>query len=450
MTSPSSEPPELVPARTGQRLTPADRVLLAVDRAIRGQGAPGFETQTLVCLAGRVDVAGLRAGLERFSAIHPVANARLAAGENGSGARWRFRPGARCPLTETWLVSAEPAAVLAHAAGLLSAPPCPEEADPIRFHLLHRSDGRDVLLLQYNHILMDNQVAVPLLGQLDRLCQADAPPGDDLPDGEWHLVRDYLRRFDRRKRRKAGRECKRLWGRCQRGGVVQLGRPVPPGAGPVRLRIVARRLEQPESNALQTRVLQTCGFPNLSMALLGSAFRALARLVPPRPGAANFVAGIGVDLGLRRGTGRLFGNPVSVVPVRVGPGDLGARDGLTLALGRQLRENLRGGSDLGLLALLPVLSRGSPETRWFMDLGVRQGFSLWYGYFGALDGVGDRFGGAAIEEVFCTGPSWPPMGLTLLVNQFRGRLLFQATYVPESVPEPLAGDFLDLLLADLV
>ena len=41
------------------------------------------------------------------------------------------------------------------------------------------------------------------------------------------------------------------------------------------------------------------------------------------------------------------------------------------------------------------------------------------------------------------------MGVTLLVNQFRGQLHFQATYVPESVPEPLANAFLDEVLRDL-
>src|SRR5262249_22482779 len=78
MTSTRSAPPDRVPGRTNQRLTPTDRVLLAVDRAVRGLGGPGFETQTLVYLAGRVDVAGLRRGLERFGARYPIATARLA------------------------------------------------------------------------------------------------------------------------------------------------------------------------------------------------------------------------------------------------------------------------------------------------------------------------------------------------------------------------------------
>ena len=443
-------PLDPAPGQSTRRLSANDRVLLAVDRTVRGLGGPGFETQTLLWLGGRVDVVGLRTGLERFSARYPVAAARLE-GEGGSGSCWRFRPGAHCRLEETWLGSADAAAVLEHAAGLLATPVILPDADPIRFHLLHRPDGRDVLLLQYNHALMDNTAAVPLLGQLDRLSGSGVEAEDGGPDEGRRLISRYLRRFDRQRRRRAMRDCVRLWGRGLHGGVVQLGRPGPPGAGPGRLRIAVRSLEPPATDALRARLLRGGGLPNLSMALLGSAFRAIARLAPSPPGpAAHFAAGIGVDLGLRSRAGLLFGNPISLVPVRACPADLGDRDGLAALLGRQLRARLQDALDVGMLQLMPVLCRRPSETRWLLDLGLRQGFSLWYGYFGSLDGVGGQFGGAAVEDVFFTGPTWPPMGLTLLTSQLRGRLRLVATYLPESVPESLAGAYLDLLLADLV
>src|SRR5262249_23061349 len=229
------------------------------------------ETQMLVWLAGRVDVVGLRTALARFSARYPITTARLDKAEDGSASCWRFRPGAQCLLAEMWPESAEPAAVLDHAAQLLATPALPEDADPIRFHLLHRPDGRDVLILQYNHALMDNNAAVPLLGQLDRLSRSSADGADRRRDEGRQLIRGHFRRFDRERRHQAMRDCVRLWGRCLHGGVVQLGRPGLPGSGPARLRIAARRLGQPETRALRAQVLQACGFPNLSVALLGSA-----------------------------------------------------------------------------------------------------------------------------------------------------------------------------------
>ncbi len=85
-----------------------------------------------------------------------------------------------------------------------------------------------------------------------------------------------------------------------------------------------------------------------------------------------------------------------------------------------------------------------------MEHLLRYATSLWYASFGAVDAVGDRFCGLQIEEVFYTGPTWSPVGLTLLVNQFRGRLLFQATYDPQLVPSPVADDFMDLVVGDLM
>jgi hypothetical protein len=448
MTTATCEPSDPPAVRTGQRLTANDRMMLAVDRAVRGLGGPGFETQMLVWLGGRADVAGLRGRLARFGARHPVAAARLV--ERPSGARWRFRPGAGCPLVETRLDSAEPSAVLDHAARLLSTPGPLEDTDPIRFHLLHRPDGRDVLVVQYNHALMDNTAAVPLLRELDRPDDGGTD-GRDGGRGEWGgVIRGYVRRYDRERRRRALEGCVRLWRGGARGGVVQVGRPGAQPAGSAGVRIAARCLESAETIALRARVLRTCRFPHLSMAVLGSAFRALARFAPPGPGAANLTAGIGIELGLRRVREPLFGNPVSLVPIRASAGDLDDRDELVRRLGRQFREHLQAGMDVGLLQLFPWLLRRPADARWLLNGGLRQGFSLWYAHFGAVDDVGERLGGATVEDVWFTGPTWPPMGLTLLVNQFRGRLRFQATYLPESVPEPVVEAFLNELLADLV
>jgi len=57
--------------------------------------------------------------------------------------------------------------------------------------------------------------------------------------------------------------------------------------------------------------------------------------------------------------------------------------------------------------------------------------------------AGSHFCGAPIENLFFVGPYWPSAGLTLLVNQFHGQLLFQATYAPDTVSERQAADFLD-------
>jgi hypothetical protein len=230
-----------------------------------------------------------------------------------------------------------------------------------------------------------------------------------------------------------------------------LGRGGPAGGGPAQVRIATRCLGERETGAVQSDVLKALGFPSLSMALTASTFRAIGRLAP-RYGVngRNVLACVGVDLGLRGRKGPIFQNLVSLVPIHARADDLPDRDGLLRMLGRQMRERLESGADLGVLQQAALMGRQpGHSTHWLAEMALRRGLSLWYAYFGALDAAGDRFCGAPVEDVFYAGPCWPPMGLTLLVNQFRGRLRFQATYVPESVPECLAEEFLDQVISDL-
>jgi hypothetical protein len=401
-----------------------------------------------VWLSGRADTDGLRTALGRLSRLYPVVTSRLI--ETGSGrSRWQFRRGAQCGLRETTLDSAAPSAVLDYAGRLLSTPCDPAEVDPLRLELLHRPDGRDVLLLQYNHTLMDNHAAIHLVREIDRLAWDGVHNRQDAPQvGQRDLIRDYLKRFPLQ-RRKAAMRTLEPWARSFRGGVATLGQGT--GApGTQQIRIASRRLLEAETGALQTYVAGVCGFPSLSMALVGSAFRAIARLSPQTASDRdNFVAGIGIDLGLRGKQGLIFQNLASLIPVHVRSEHLHDYDALMRMLSRQMWERLASDSDLGMLQWTSVLSKRPRQTRFILNLVLRIGFSLWYGYFGAVDAVGDSFCGAAIEEVYYTGPSWSPVGMTLLANQFRGRLLLQASYVPDAVPEALANQFLDEVMADL-
>src|SRR5262245_18527216 len=92
-----------------QLLNAADRAMLTVDRILRGVGRSGFATHTFVWLSGRIETIALRTGITRLGERYPAIAARLVeAGEEGP--YWRFRPDAICPLRETDLASAEPAA----------------------------------------------------------------------------------------------------------------------------------------------------------------------------------------------------------------------------------------------------------------------------------------------------------------------------------------------------
>jgi hypothetical protein len=429
-----------------QRLNAADRAMRAVDRGVRQLGYPGFETLTLVCLAGRASPERLRDALKRFGELHPVSTARLVEDEGLGGPFWQPRPEAGLPLHEADLPAAGEEALLAHAGALLSAPSGAGLEVPLRFHLLHGADGRDVFAMHHNHTLLDHGRAVRVLQEIDRLA-AGAAPENGAPAEPWKdPVWAHLRSFPLQRRRQAAADVKAVWRRSVAKGAVQVV-PAAPRTGTADLNLAARQLDEGQTRAWRAAVVRACGWPSLSMALLGSAFRAIDRLAPPQK-SGTLVAGIGLDLGPRPERAGLD-NWVSMIPISARRDEVGDRDELARALSRQLRERLAGGADLGTLRFATAFGRRQRQALWVIDAFMRYAFSLWYAYFGPLDAVGEHFAGVPIADVFSAGPCWAPMGLTLLVSQYRGRLRLQLTHAPEVVPEGLANDFLGRLVDDL-
>ncbi|MEX1095763.1 MAG: hypothetical protein WED34_06915 [Planctomycetales bacterium] len=441
-------------------LNAIDQTMLAAHRALRSMHAAGFETQTLVWSAGRIDAERLRRAVARLGRRSPVITARLVDEHGGVSPHWVF-PRGDPPLREVDLASAEDAAVREYAAWALVRPRDLSVDAPLDFHLLRRPDGRDVLLLQSTHALMDYGATAPLIRRLDRLSGDDAAAaesGDDdaaePPDEHRDRIADYLARFPRGRRMMAALRAADLRLRVLRGTAVRLGQPLPVGQGgaadrPAPCVVLNRSLGSEESRALQRRATETCGLSGVSMAVLGSAFRAVSDLAPPRRRrGGKYVAGIGLDLGLRNGGGPLFQNLCSLVPVGVRQEMLADRSRLVQELHRQLRDRLERGIDLGVVQLASIFRRSRQLDR-TTRARLESGYSLWYAFFGGLDAAGERFCGERIERISCVGPAWSPLGLTLIVTQYRGRMEFQATCLPESVSVPLAERFLDRVLGDL-
>jgi hypothetical protein len=433
-----------------QPLNPIDRAMRCVDRAIRDHGYPGTDTQMFVWLDRRVEAASLRTAIARLCRQYPVVASRLVEpdGEDGP-AWWQFRAGAVCALPEVALVSDDPDAVLDHAARLLSTSQDLGHADPLRFCLLHRPSGKDVLLLQYSHVLMDNKASIPLLRTIDGLANAEGDPVG--PTAEGSPILRYLRQFSHERRRAASLRAIQLQDRVFRGRAITLRRDATVAAGPPSLQIAARSLSPSQWAALRARVVAICGYPSMSMAFLGSAFRAIARLVPPEKSrSCQLTTGIGLGLNLRAPGALSLQNLTTVIPIQVQRDDVGDRDRLLRMLNDQMRQRLAEETDLGYLRLTSIFSRRPRHINWVARPLLNYGYSLWFAYFGSPDAAGGKLCGAAIENVTYTGPVWSSIGLNFLVSQYQDRLTMQATYDPRIVPPLLANEFLDLVQADLV
>jgi hypothetical protein len=415
-------------------------------------GYPGFETQMLIWLAGRIDANRLRQAIVRLARRHPAITARLVEpdSKDGMGPYWQLRPDVKAELAQIDLASDEPQAVLTAAEGLLSTPHDPLIGNPLRFHLLHRPGGHQVLLLQYNHALMDNSATPPLVRELNELCRSPEST-DEPPRFEPHdLVRRRLARVPHAERRRASAAAIELQGRTLRGRAAILGKGDEDKPRTPRLRIATRTLEPDLTRAIGAQSTRLCGLPSLSMTILAAVFRAIGALGPQgRNADRNYIAGIGLDLNLRGGGQALLQNLLSVVAITAAPSELADRDTLIRNLSRQMRERLEDRIDLGILRLALGFQRRPRHRHWVLAHLLRWCYSLWYAYFGSLDSAGRDLAGVPIEQIQYLGPTWSPMGIALLANQYRGRLLLQLTYDPDLVSDPLAQQWLDRVVDDL-
>src|SRR5687768_9883773 len=272
----ASEPRE--PMTTSLPLNAVDLALLAVDRAIRNMGYPGFETQTLVWLAGRADAERMRRALAELGRRHPEFSSRLKAG-NGSSAQWCPQRGEQLGLDEIELNADDDSAVLACAAQIQSTAHDPTVAPPLRLVLLRRPSGRDALLMQYSHVLMDHDAAGIVLAELSRLLASPARELAPPQPATNHHLRGYLRRFRPDQRRAASQRAIELFGHALRGRAATLGCRDETRPRQVRLQIAAGSVTAEEAAAVRDRAARLCGVPSPSMAILAAVFRAMHELI---------------------------------------------------------------------------------------------------------------------------------------------------------------------------
>jgi len=441
-----------------QPLNPLDLGLRCIDLSIRGVGYPGFETQLLVWLGGRVSAAKLRRAIERLGRRRPVVTARLIEPAAPAIPYWQFQPDRIARLAEIELPAADDEAVLKCAGSLLSTAFDPAATDPLRFYLLRRPGGGDVFLMQFNHVLMDNTATTWLLRELDQLAQDSAEQADDSPHYEPRfVVSRRLRQVPHAQRRAGALAAIELQAHALRGRAALLASEQ--GIRPRRsdLQVTTREVAADQARSIRARIVRSCGLPTLSMAILASAFRAIRALGPQNHNAdRRYMAGIGMDLrtspGVQQTDGQspLLQNLLSVVAINAMPDKLADRDELVRYLNAQMRDRLEKKIDLGVLRVTRVFQRRPRHMQWVADHMLRWSLSLWYAYFGSLDSLGPRFCGAEIERAQYIGPTWSPMGIALLVNQFRGRLCLQLTHDPDLVPPLLAQAYLDWITSDLL
>ncbi|HWL94168.1 MAG TPA: hypothetical protein VNT79_11610 [Phycisphaerae bacterium] len=454
----------------GQWLNAADRLMLVAHEGLRRFGHPGFQCQTHVWLDGRLDVAGFIEALAALRLAYPVVVSRIARDDRGRP-YWRFEADRDVAFFEHDLAGGERGDVWAFAERMFETSMDLVRQDPIEFHLLHLPDGRDVLLMRFNHVLMDGKGPEFALSEMGRMfaeagkyadaegrrpASADLRHGTLIPSAETadatsDEMTAYLRRHSRRKRFSSAMQVIRAQIKLptkaammtQGDNTIWVHKP---------FRILVREMDEARTKAAVERVRKLCGFANLAPALLASAFRAIREFSDKPIGRRT---GFKTDVPLNlRAPGQIhpvFRNFMSFIQMSARPGELDDRDALTKSLNATMREQIRRGVDVGTVQMMSLIAPHEKLlTRHLVERIKSDPTSLAFGFLGpVLPGL-ETFCGQRVEWLYSLNTSNSPPGMVLQVNQFRGRMNLMLTYIDGKVPEALANQFAEFIMDDLV
>ena len=436
-----------------QALNAVDRLMLVGHKALRSVGHGGFQCQAHAWCRGRIDANRLARAIRRLHGYYPIVTARLDEPGRRGVPHWMLRPDAVPVLNEAQATSAEDRAVQAFGERLFASPMDLDRVDPITFHLLHLPDGRDVFMLHFSHVLMDGKAPEYVLFELSR-CYDEAndsapPPAPLEPTGVDDLAA-HLFRFPFKRRFKAGLSVIRSHIRLPERPIVM----TPPDkmdwiCEPYG--IAVRHLSDEDTERVIARSKRICGFQNLTPLILASAFRAVARLsAHPQSETSLFQTDVPLNL---RAPGRMspiFRNFMSFVSMEIRRRDLRDREEASRHLYTHLRSQISRSMDLGNEQLMSALApSASLMERHIRSRAKKMPSTFGFGFLGPIIAGLERFCGQETEMIYTVNSALSPPGITLQVNQYRGRLNAMITYIVGPVSRAVADEFLDLFVDDL-
>lgn len=436
-----------------QYLNAADRLMLVAHNALRSVGHGGFQCQAHVWCAGRIDVNRLKSALKRLQAYYPVITARLQESGWRTVPSWVFRPGAVPHLTEKDIPTSNAVDVRTYGEGLFAEPMNLDRADPVAFHLLHLPDGQDVFMLHFNHVLMDGKAPEFLLKELSR-CFDEADDGAAVltplePTGQDDFA-NHLFRYPRKRRIKAALSVIRANIRWPERPIIM----TPPDRMDWQCQpygIAVLHMTDEQTQRVKARSKKICGFQNLTPLILSSAFRTVARLTPhPQSGSSLFQTDVPLNL---RPPGRMspiFRNFMSFVQMEIRRDDLSDRDAASRKLYQHMRSQISRSMDLGNEQLMSAFAPSAfLLAQHIKSRAKKMPSTFGFGFLGPLVAGLEQFCGQEATMIYAVNSALSPPGITLQVNEFRGRLNAMISYIVGPVSRNTADDFLDTLVHDL-
>ncbi len=433
-----------------QVLSGSDRTMLTYTRVARKNHWGSFGHVLQIELEGRADVTRVRELVARMGRVHPVLTSRLV--DQRGGPAWVFRPDAVCPLAVVPIAEPCDEHRQEFIGRLLRSTVDFAQQDPVSFHLLQLANGRDVLVVQHDHVVSGAMAFGLIVDELYRLDEAgeDRPvpwmndpapiplPRTTLRD-RWRIIQSVWRNY----RKHGGSSAVRLTSpqndrRCRSGvdwGVA---------------RTHCRKLSIEETAAWRSMWSRAAGLPSASISLFASVLRAAWKHRAPDCGKRqrSLITIFGLDLRPRGSKGPIFENSLSVLPMIVAPEDLENRAGLMTLLVRQLREQIKRGVDR-LGAELMTNYRENWRARWGLRTQIQHRRMFWYGYLNELTKI-ESLCGLRVRDISVHIEPWPIHGISILGYEYRGQMCFSVASLPGAIDDDRVQSFIDDTLHDLL
>lgn len=344
-------------------LTVTDHAILMGERLAQRQGLPGLVGQFHVHFHGRIDLALLDEILHRLVARWPLLTARLTPRPRLGWVRTGQRT---VPIREETLACASDAEVLRAVERLLAEPFDLAYESPFRVIVLHRPDGRDVLTVQFSHVLMDaHGLAV--------LVQCLFDPTSIPPAGTDQVIVDPAEEKLRAMPLAAVLRAIRSTIRSRRRArPIELPRRELPAAEPSAGRITLRWIDEATVAAIGKR-LSRVPLAGLTLAAAASGLRTLSRYTPP-PAGPHDVYEVPLAHNRRGRASRhaIFHNVSSRVILQARPSELGNWEALVRRLVSQLRQQIQENDIAGAWHVAKLVARVDSRAPWLVDLFFRR------------------------------------------------------------------------------
>lgn len=419
------------------RLNPVDRLVLLTDRELHRRGTPGFTCQIHVRFDGRLNLQELREAIAAAAARWPLLTARLVKHPD-----WGWSPTreATCGLQETSLASDREDDLALAATRLLGEPLDITREAPVRFVVQHAANGNDVLTMQYSHVLMDGHGGIGLMRELLG-CAPPAATGSASTQSRFGPAsstdgRPWWRTLGDRRRPRAPR-------------TVPVTYRLPPDQ-PLASRLLLRWLDADAHRRLRARLARAGMTANVSLAVVASGFRAVARRWQ-RPYTPDNVFETVLRFNARphNALHSYFQNQYGRATLSVRPSELDDREALIRRLAAEFRgqfdarrheEFLRGAG------LASRLARWAPRFgRWVL----RRSVTLTVGSFGEIAPLGRPAFGATMQGGFLHPVPFLQSPVIADVFPVGERLLMCLTSCAAAVTEDDARRLLDDWVEDL-